>query len=266
MFIFFRVVMDDSEYFDFYQYLLNKESVPDHHYLNKQSISDEMRATTIDWIISLGCEFRTINLVVHITVLLLDKFLSISVIQAKNLQLVGAACFFIACKYEEVYPPKIRDIVYTLDGAGTKSDLVDMEALIMKTVDYQLGAPTASVFLYNLVNMLPKDLFHNSFNLASYCIELSLLTTATLKFSYSIVAASSLTLARIMLEIDDPWPKKMVKFSNLDFYEMEECILFLSSLLSEARDYPHTKATRDKYNHYKYNSISRLKLPENFQR
>ena len=250
--------------FDFYKYLLKKETVP--CMINKQSISDENRAKLIDWIVSLGCRFDSKHSVIHLTVYLLDEFISKKLIKLKYLQLVGAACFLVACKYEENHSPKISDIVYSMDGVGTQSDLKDMEAFILKTIDFHLTSPTTNTFLCNLFSLLPKDFFHNSFNLASYYIELFLLTTSSQQFVYSLVAASSLALARIVLEIEDPWPEKMILITNLNFCDMYDCILFLSSLVSAASVYPPTETVRNKYGYWKYNSVSKLKQPDNLMR
>ena len=252
----------DSTDFDFYKYLLNKETSIDPNYLNNQSISDEMRATVIDWIISLGDNYRVDNSVIHFTVALLDKFLSSHVIKTRSLQVAGAASFLIACKHDEQYPPKLSKLVYSIDGMTSKSDLLDMEVLLLKTCDYHLRLPTTYNFLSHLVNLLPKDFGHNSFSFSSYYIEISLLTTASFQFSYSLIAASSLVLARIILQIDDPWPKITVMKTNLDILDMYDCILFVSSLVSAAHEYSPTENVRRKYGHYKYNSVSKLRHPE----
>jgi hypothetical protein len=33
---------------------------------------------------------------------------------------VGVACMFIACKYEEIYAPEVKDFIYVTDSAYTK--------------------------------------------------------------------------------------------------------------------------------------------------
>jgi cyclin A len=254
----------DTTDFDFYKYLLNKEAPIDPNYLNKQSISDEMRATVIDWIISLGDNYKVDNSVIHFTIALLDKFLSSHVIKTRSLQVAGAACFLIACKHNEQHPPKVAELVYSIDGTASKSDILDMEVLVLKNCGFYIRLPTSYNFLCDLVNNLPKDFGHNSFNFSSYYIELSLLTTASLQFSYSLIAASSLLLARIILQIDDPWPMITVMKTDLDIMDMYDCILFVSSLVSAAHEYPPTENVRRKYEHYKYNSVSKLRHPECF--
>ena len=39
---------------------------------------------------------------------------------------------FIASKYEEIYPPDLRDFVYVTDKAYTKRQILQMEGKILK--------------------------------------------------------------------------------------------------------------------------------------
>lgn len=43
------------------------------------------------------------------------------------MQLVGIAAMFIATKYEEIYPPNGKDLIYITDKAYTKPELLEME-------------------------------------------------------------------------------------------------------------------------------------------
>lgn len=50
----------------------------------------------------------------------------------KNLQLVGVAALLIASKYEELYPPEVKDFVYITDNTYTKDQILAMEKHILK--------------------------------------------------------------------------------------------------------------------------------------
>lgn len=54
---------------------------------------------------------------------------------------------FIASKYEEMYSPDISDFVYITDQAYTKSDILQMEMLIVKTLNFSFGRPLPLHFL-----------------------------------------------------------------------------------------------------------------------
>lgn len=68
-------------------------------------------------------------------------------IDRKKLQLVGVTAMFIASKYEEMYSPDISDFVYIADKACSKADILSMEKLIVKTLDYSFGRPLPLHFL-----------------------------------------------------------------------------------------------------------------------
>ena len=55
---------------------------------------------------------------------LLFRFLSYMAVQRSKLQLVGAACMFIAAKYEEIYPPDVSEFVYITDDTYNKRQVL----------------------------------------------------------------------------------------------------------------------------------------------
>lgn len=44
----------------------------------------------------------------------------------------------IACKYEEIYPPIVKDFVYITDNAYTKEEILEMEKSILETLDFDI--------------------------------------------------------------------------------------------------------------------------------
>lgn len=61
--------------------------------------------------------------------MILDKYLSVKAVSKESLQLLGAAAFFIAAKYEETYQiPEIDDLVHFAAKAFSKQELIKMEA------------------------------------------------------------------------------------------------------------------------------------------
>lgn len=53
----------------------------------------------------------------------------------------------IASKYEEMYAPEVSDFVYITDNAYTRTDIKQMETLILKTLDFRPGKPLCLHFL-----------------------------------------------------------------------------------------------------------------------
>lgn len=53
----------------------------------------------------------------------------------------------IASKYEEMYAPEVADFVYITDNAYTKKEIRDMEAIILRALDFSVGKPLCLHFL-----------------------------------------------------------------------------------------------------------------------
>lgn len=48
----------------------------------------------------------------------------------------------IASKYEEIYPPEIKDFVYITDRAYTRDEILEMEAKILRTLEFNVTSPS----------------------------------------------------------------------------------------------------------------------------
>ena len=106
---------------------------------------------------------------------------------------MGVAALFIACKYEEIYPPELKDFIYITDGAYTKEDLLQMEYHILTTLDFNFTFPTSLRFLEKFSKMLGDDKEVNIF--AYFLTELCLIDIRMLQYSPSIIAGSALSVA-----------------------------------------------------------------------
>lgn len=44
----------------------------------------------------------------------------------------------VACKYEEIYPPIVKDFVYITDNAYTKDEILGMERKMLQVLDFDI--------------------------------------------------------------------------------------------------------------------------------
>jgi len=84
----------------------------------QEDITEKMRSILIDWLIDVHLKFKLEENTLHITVNIIDRFLSNQKINRKKLQLIGVSCMLIACKFEEIYAPEVRDFVYISDDVN----------------------------------------------------------------------------------------------------------------------------------------------------
>ena len=65
----------------------------------------------------------------------------------RKLQLAGVTAMLLASKYEELYSPEVADFAYITDNAFTKPQILQMEQLILKCLNFDLGRPLPLHFL-----------------------------------------------------------------------------------------------------------------------
>ena len=53
----------------------------------------------------------------------------------------------IATKYEEIYPPNVKDLVYITDRAYQKEEILNMESTILTLIDFDISQTTPFRFL-----------------------------------------------------------------------------------------------------------------------
>ena len=100
---------------------------PSNYMPTQPHINEKMRCILVDWMIEVHLKFKMVPETLYLTVNLIDRYLQLKVVRRSKLQLVGVACLMLASKYEEIYPPELRDLVYITDRAYTKQEIVEME-------------------------------------------------------------------------------------------------------------------------------------------
>lgn len=111
---------------EMYEHFREKEattSVRPLYMENQPHINERMRAILVDWLVEVHLKFKLVPETLYLTVNLIDRYLEIDVVSRPKLQLVGVTSLLIASKYEEIYPPELRDLVYICDRAYDRQEV-----------------------------------------------------------------------------------------------------------------------------------------------
>ena len=155
-------------------------------------ISPKMRSILVDWLVDVHVKFRLRSQTLFLTVNLLDNFLEKNVVSRQHLQLVGVTCLMIICKYEEIYPPNLKDYVAVCDNAYTREQILEIEGQILLTVDFDVARPTVLIFLELLQNKIGLE--PRAYVFANYILENTLFDLEMLKYSPHTMVAGTLFL------------------------------------------------------------------------
>ncbi len=80
-----------------------------------------MRAYLVDWLAELHFKFKMWQETLYVTVGIIDRFLALTHdLKKSDLQCLGITALHIAGKYEEIYPPELKNLLRVTDNAVTK--------------------------------------------------------------------------------------------------------------------------------------------------
>lgn len=118
--------------------------------LARHQITTTLRARMIDWMIEVLTNFKCDDQTFFLAVNLQDRYLkNVSTPkEISDLHITGVTCMFVASKFEDIYPLKMKTIYEKI--AHQKLEINKIKALeldIMKTIQYKIHAPTVLDFL-----------------------------------------------------------------------------------------------------------------------
>ena len=112
-----------------------KSCQPNGFYMRKQTdINENVRAILVDWIISVHAKFKLLPETLYLTINLIDRYFSQFNVSKAEVQLVGITALLISTKYEEIYPPELKDLLTVSENKFKKPEVLKMEQLILQTL------------------------------------------------------------------------------------------------------------------------------------
>ncbi|XP_031179495.1 G2/mitotic-specific cyclin-B2-like isoform X2 [Sander lucioperca] len=246
-----------SEYVkDIYNYLhvLEVQQAVRANYMQGYEITERMRALLIDWLVQVHSRFQLLQETLYLTVAVLDRFLQVQPVSRRKLQLVGVTAMLVACKYEEMYAPEVGDFAYITDNAFTKAQILEMEQLVLRTLNFELGRPLPLHFLRRASKVANSDVERHT--LAKYLMELTLVDYSMVHYRPSEIAAAALSLSQLLLE-ELPWSPTQQHYSTYDAAHLKPIMQHIAkNVVTVNEGKTKFQAVRNKYSSSKLMKIS----------
>jgi len=226
---------------------------------NQSHINERMRAILVDWLVEVHLKFKLVPETLYLTVNLIDRYLERKEVERPKLQLVGVTCLLIASKYEEIYPPELRDLVYVCDRAYSGNEIIDMEERVLKALEYQITIPSAHAFLVRYLKAAHAD--KKIVQLACFVLDGTLQSYNLLHYLPSQLAAAAVFIARRSVGRNS-WSPTLLKYAE---YCEEEVIPVARSVLAEKNSTsPELRAVTKKYTSNRYGGVANTPLQCDF--
>jgi cyclin B len=243
---------------DIYNTIKQNETffTPKNSYMKDQpDINEKMRAILIDWLVDVHLKFKLVSDTLFLTVNLIDRYLEKHEISRTKLQLVGVTAMLIACKYEEIYAPEVRDFVYITDKAYNKEDILALEKEMLFSLDFNITVPTTYRFLEVFSRYL--NVQETYFMFARYLIELFLVEYKMLKYKPSLIASAVLYITFKVTKSADS--QNVCKISNYCETDMKDCARDICLILNNSEK-NSLQAVRKKFSSPKLLEVAKLKF------
>lgn len=102
----------------------------------------------------------------------------------RDVQLVGLAALLMITKYEEIYPPTLKDFIYIAGEEYSSEEILSMERSILEAIDFDVSQCTSYRFLERFSKLAKID--HVTFFLSQFMLELGLLDSKMTQFPQSL--------------------------------------------------------------------------------
>lgn len=169
---------------------------PNPNYLARQTdITPRVRETIVDWLNELAMKFRLNRETYFLTIHIMDRFLEKRLVKREKMQLIGITAMLIACKYEEMWVPQIKDLVAQCDRSLgiTKEAVIALETIMLQQLKFNLTVPSPLRFAERflaLAEATPQQRY-----LALFFIEMTYMDTKFLRYLPSKLGAGAVYLA-----------------------------------------------------------------------
>lgn len=202
-------------------YLQKEESkyfIDKDYMLNQKDVNGKMRSILIDWLVDVCLKFELQPHILFNTVGLIDRYLEVVSIERTKLQLVGVACLMITSKFEEVFPPMLKDYLSVCDNAYSKKELLKIESDILIRMNFKIMHTSSYEFLSNYHSRL--KLTEREFYFAQYILENSIFDLVHLRHSNSILAAAAIFFVNKLFK-KEGWPKLYEEVTNIQEIDLK---------------------------------------------
>ena len=132
---------------------IERELMPRHDYLEttQKNITDQHRSITVRYQTQCAYALRMSSGATFMSIAYMDRFLSTYSMERRHLSILCAASLFVASKFEDTIDTQfnVDELldVCELQGKNARGTLLNMEAKLLRTLDYRLSQPTSKAFI-----------------------------------------------------------------------------------------------------------------------
>ena len=252
-----------NEYGDqIFTHLLEKEKGNIYDYSNenlfekqdKTIFNEKNRAIILNWLIKNNLRWGMKDDTIFTTINIMDRFVSKFSIEKEQYPLIAISAFFIATKYEDIYPLNIYKLSSVICNNFNKDDVLKKEYEILRGLDFEILYISSFNFL-KFMYYLSEESNEKLFFIAQYILEITLGNLSVLSYPQSLRAISALLIAKKILKNEKSWNTLKLFFkyeeNKIKKLKIDMAIALYNNTLEK-------NAIYEKFNSEKFKNVSDL--------
>ncbi|KAL9261947.1 G2/mitotic-specific cyclin S13-6-like protein [Drosera capensis] len=211
-----------EDIYEYYKLSEDENRISDYMHL-QLSINEKMRMILVDWLVEVHNKFELMPETLYLAIDLVDRFLSRAVMPRRELQLLGIGSMLLACKYEEIWAPEVKDFVCISDMAYTSEQVLAMEKAILEKLEWNLTVATPYVFLVRFIKATVQ-MDGTMENMAFFLAETGLMYYPLMvSFCPSLIAAAAVYAALLTMKKIPAWTETLGHYTGYTEDQLREC-------------------------------------------
>jgi len=119
---------------------------------NSAGLTLRMHMILIDWLVDVAVEFHLGDATLALTSQIIGRFLSVEMVEKRELQLLGVTAMWIASKIEEVVP-LVSDFAWITYDTYTPQQLRAMERRVLRALQFKLSCITPWTLVHTVLEV-----------------------------------------------------------------------------------------------------------------
>lgn len=195
-----------------YLYELEKKYMPNPDYIHDQrELEWQQRGLLMDWLVEIHSKLHLLPETLYLAVNIVDRFMTLRVVNLDKIQLVGVTALLLAAKYEEVFPPVLHHFAYLTGGNFDENDILSAEKFVLQVLEFELSYPNPLNFLRRISKADNYNVQSRSFG--KYLLEISVVEHHLLRYPPSMHAAAAMYVARHIMNRPE-WDANLAHYSG----------------------------------------------------
>ena len=145
---------------------LLEDEIVNENFLNCHKITERMRTRMVDWMIEVLSNYHCDESTYFESVNLMDRYFKEcdsknQFLQPSELHLIGVTSMFIASKYQDIYPLRLKIVKDKIaHNKLSCEEIKDKEDEITRYLNYNIGLPT----MWDFINLFLEEIFYINCN------------------------------------------------------------------------------------------------------